>query len=66
MRDIEYLQHLGILGPRLVAAHMGWLDVNEIFLMKPSGAHVPRSRFKLAWTVWLSARGQLDSGIGTD
>ena len=40
MRDIEYLQHLGILGPRLVAAHMGWLDVNEIFLMKTSGAHV--------------------------
>ena len=40
MRDIEYLRHLGILGPRLVAAHMGWLDVNEIFLMKESGAHV--------------------------
>jgi 5-methylthioadenosine/S-adenosylhomocysteine deaminase len=40
MRDIEYLHHLGILGPRLVAAHMGWLDVNEIFLMKESGAHV--------------------------
>jgi 5-methylthioadenosine/S-adenosylhomocysteine deaminase len=40
MRDIEYLHHLGVLGPRLVAAHMGWLDVNEIFLMKESGAHV--------------------------
>lgn len=40
MRDIEYLRHLGILGPRLVAAHMGWLDVNEIFLMKETGAHV--------------------------
>jgi 5-methylthioadenosine/S-adenosylhomocysteine deaminase len=39
-RDIEYLQHLGILGPRLIAAHMAWLDVNEIFLMKESGAHV--------------------------
>ncbi len=40
MRDIAYLHHLGVLGPRLVAAHMGWLDVNEIFLMKESGAHV--------------------------
>jgi cytosine/adenosine deaminase-related metal-dependent hydrolase len=40
MRDIEYLRHLEILGPRLVAAHMGWLDVNEIFLMKDAGAHV--------------------------
>jgi len=40
MRDIEYLQHLGILGPRLIAAHMGWLDINEILLMKESGAHV--------------------------
>jgi 5-methylthioadenosine/S-adenosylhomocysteine deaminase len=40
MRDVEYLHHLGILGPRLVAAHMGWLNVNEIFLMKESGAHV--------------------------
>jgi 5-methylthioadenosine/S-adenosylhomocysteine deaminase len=40
MRDIEYLHYLGVLGPRLVAAHMGWLDVNEIFLMKESGAHV--------------------------
>ena len=40
MRDTEYLRHLGILGPRLVAAHMGWLDVNEIFLMKETGAHV--------------------------
>ena len=40
MRDIQYLKHLEILGPRLLAAHMGWLDVNEIILMKDSGAHV--------------------------
>ena len=40
MRDIEYLRHLEILGPRLLAAHMGCLDVNEIILMKESGAHV--------------------------
>ena len=40
MRDIEYLNHVGVLGPRLVAAHMAWLDINEIFLMKETGAHV--------------------------
>ena len=40
MRDIEYLHHVGVLGPRLVAAHMAWLDINEIFLMKETGAHV--------------------------
>ena len=40
MRDIEYLDHVGVLGPRLVAAHMAWLDINEIFLMKETGAHV--------------------------
>ncbi len=46
MRDIEYLNHVGVLGPRLTAAHMAWLDINEIFLVKETGtnvAHVPGS-----------------------
>jgi cytosine/adenosine deaminase-related metal-dependent hydrolase len=40
MRDIEYLHHLGILGPRIVLGHSAWVDVNEIYLMKETGAHV--------------------------
>ena len=40
MRDVEYLNHVGVLGPRLICAHMCWLDAGELVLMKESGAHV--------------------------
>jgi cytosine/adenosine deaminase-related metal-dependent hydrolase len=40
MRDVEFMHHIGVLGPRLIAAHMAWLDANELSLMKETGAHV--------------------------
>ncbi|MEE8110974.1 MAG: amidohydrolase family protein [bacterium] len=40
MRDVEYLNHVGVLGPRIICAHMCWLDAGELILMKETGAHV--------------------------
>ncbi len=40
MRDVEYLHHVGVLGPRLICAHMCWLNTRELMLMKEAGAHV--------------------------
>ncbi|MFQ5694032.1 MAG: amidohydrolase family protein, partial [Nitrospinota bacterium] len=40
MRDVEYLNHVGVLGPRIVCAHMSWLSAGELHLMKETGAHV--------------------------
>ncbi len=47
---VEYLDSLGILGPRLVAAHCVWLSDKDISLLAQAGvnvAHCPVSNLKL-------------------
>lgn len=39
-REIERIHDLGVLGPRVVAAHMGWLTPEELQLVIRSGMHV--------------------------
>ncbi len=33
-RPVEYLEHLGILGPNWILAHVGWIDESEIPIIK--------------------------------
>ncbi len=40
MRDVEFMHHIGVLGPRLIAGHMAWLNARELDLMRETGAHV--------------------------
>ncbi len=40
VRDIEYLDKIGVLCKRLTAAHMGWLSENEMQLVASRGANV--------------------------
>jgi len=39
-RDIERMGHLGLLGPRFLAAHMGWISGEELMLIRDTGTHV--------------------------
>jgi 5-methylthioadenosine/S-adenosylhomocysteine deaminase len=39
-RDIERLHALGVLGPNVLAAHMGWLSPDELRMVQESGMHV--------------------------
>ena len=51
MRPVEYLGHIGFLGPNVVAAHCVWLDDREIALLARHDvkvAHNPVSNMKLA------------------
>jgi len=51
MRPVEYLDHIGFLGPNVVAAHCVWLNDHEISLLKEHGvrvSHSPVSNMKLA------------------
>ena len=51
MRNIHYLDHLGILNSQLVLAHCIWLEENEMNRLSESGTHVvhcPSSNMKLA------------------
>ena len=51
MRPVEYLDHIGFLGPNVVAAHCVWLDDHEIALLARHDvkvAHNPVSNMKLA------------------
>lgn len=46
MRDIEYLDAHGVLGPNFLAAHMAWTNAHELIRLKETGsnvAHVPGS-----------------------
>jgi 5-methylthioadenosine/S-adenosylhomocysteine deaminase len=51
MRNIEYLDHLGIANERLILAHCIWLNRNEKEIIKKRGVHVshcPGSNLKLS------------------
>ena len=50
LREIEYLNKIGFLNPRVVAAHCVWLTKNEIKILKEKGvkvSHCPVSNMKL-------------------
>ena len=72
MRPVERLDRLGVIGPRLMAAHAVHLDDDEIALLGSKGAalvHCPTSNLKLAsgiarTTRWLSH--DIRTGLGTD
>ena len=72
MRPLERLRRLGIVGPRLVAAHAVHLEATEIELLAREGvsvAHCPSSNLKLASGIApvaaMRARG-VRVGLGTD
>ena len=51
LRQFEYLEKIGFLGPDVVAAHCVWLSDNEIEIIKKHGvkvSHNPCSNMKLA------------------
>lgn len=51
LRPAEYLDRVGLLSPRLIAAHAVWLEQNEIELLAERGVtvvHNPVSNMKLA------------------
>ncbi|MGM7721480.1 5'-deoxyadenosine deaminase [Metabacillus sp. Hm71] len=51
MRNIVYLDHLGLANPRLILAHCIWLDDEEKKIIRERGVHVshcPGSNLKLA------------------
>ena len=51
MRPAEWLNHIGVFGPRGVAAHSAWLTMREVGMMGEAGMSVstcPASNMKLA------------------
>ena len=51
MRPVEWLNHIGVLGPRGVAAHSAWLTMREVGMMGEAGMSIstcPASNMKLA------------------
>ncbi len=51
MRNILYLDRIGLMGPNLILAHCIWLDDEEMKVIADSGAkvsHCPNSNLKLA------------------
>ncbi len=51
LRPAEWLSHIGVLGPRDIAAHSSWVTMNEVRLMAGAGMSVsscPVSNMKLA------------------
>jgi 5-methylthioadenosine/S-adenosylhomocysteine deaminase len=72
VRPLERLRRLGLVGPRLVAAHAVHMEAAELDLMAREGvrvAHCPSSNLKLASGIApvaaMHARG-LVVGVGTD
>lgn len=39
-RPVEYLEHLGVLGPNWILAHLGWVHESEIPILTRTGASV--------------------------
>ncbi|TDL78533.1 5'-deoxyadenosine deaminase [Peribacillus frigoritolerans] len=65
MRNIVYLDHLGLANERLILAHCVWLDDNEKRIIKERGVHVshcPGSNLKLASGV-ADTKGLLDMNV---
>ncbi len=51
MRNVRYLEHLGLAGPNLILAHCIWLDEQEKEILRTRGvkvSHCPGSNLKLA------------------
>jgi 5-methylthioadenosine/S-adenosylhomocysteine deaminase len=72
MSPVAYLEHLGILGPDVLAAHCVWLDANDIEILARHGvgcSHNPSSNSKLgsglAPVLEMRAAG-MRLGLGTD
>ncbi|QYR23346.1 5'-deoxyadenosine deaminase [Paenibacillus sp. sptzw28] len=66
MRNIVYLDHIGLTSPRLVLAHCIWLDDEERDILKRTGTkmtHCPGSNLKLASGIALIPE-LLEDGIG--
>jgi 5-methylthioadenosine/S-adenosylhomocysteine deaminase len=73
VRPAEYLDRLGLLGPRTVLAHGVWLDESELALVAERGATVvtnPVANLKLAvgrvFPYRAARRHGIPVGIGTD
>jgi len=72
LRPIARLNHLGLLGPNLIAVHATHLNDAEIALLSQQGCHVahcPSSNLKLASGIApVSAMAQrgINAGLGTD
>ncbi|MEM2904867.1 MAG: amidohydrolase [Candidatus Bathyarchaeia archaeon] len=71
--EVEYLDSIGFLSPRLVAAHCTWMTRNEVRLVADRGvkvAHCPVSNLKLASGGVSPIVDLLESGVhvgvGTD
>lgn len=71
-RPVEYLAEIGLLSPRMVAAHAVWVEPHEMDLLAKAGVglvHNPESNMKLASGVApvpeMLRRG-LKLGLGTD
>jgi 5-methylthioadenosine/S-adenosylhomocysteine deaminase len=72
-RPAEYLDRLGLLGPRTVLAHGVWLDESELALIGESGATIvtnPVANLKLAvgrvFPYRAARRHGIPVGLGTD
>lgn len=72
MRNIKYLDHIGLANPNLILAHSIWLDDEEKTIIRDRGVkltHCPGSNLKLASGIAeipdLLARG-IPVGIGAD
>jgi len=72
-RPVAQLAHHGLLGPRTVLAHCGWVTKEEVRTIAASGAsiaHCPVSNFKLATGGWLPVPEVWEAGgvigVGTD
>jgi 5-methylthioadenosine/S-adenosylhomocysteine deaminase len=73
VRPAEYLDRLGILGPRTVLAHGAWLDESELALVAERGATLitnPVANLKLAvgrvFPYRAARRHRIPIGLGTD
>ncbi|MBM4795771.1 amidohydrolase family protein [Streptomyces sioyaensis] len=72
LRPLEYLHHVGAVGPQLVAAHATLLTPAEVGLLADTGAAVSYNPVASAWkgnavapATTLAARG-IRFGLGTD
>lgn len=72
-RPVGHLKKLGLLHPRTILAHCGWITKNEILDMKTAGVtvvHCPVSNMKIATGGYAPVpeilESQIPVGLGTD